>query len=151
MFTLRIGIWDPRKSSLSWYIFHGGGYDAGTPAVSPGDVIPLWGVVLVTIQYRLGPFGFVTTGDSVAPGNYGMLDQIEALRWVQENIKAFGGDPSKVTIFGESAGGSSVGLLLVSPRSKGLFHRAISISGVDLSPFAIGFVSRSFKTEHKGC
>ena len=128
---------------------HGGGYDAGTPAVSPGDVIPQWGVVLVTIQYRLGPFGFVTTGDSVAPGNYGMLDQIEALKWVQENIEAFGGDPSKVTIFGESAGGSSVGLLLVSPRSKGLFHRAISISGVDLSPFAIGSSAEVLKQSRK--
>ena len=117
---------------------HGGGYDAGTPAVSPGDVIPLWGVVLVTIQYRLGVLGFATTRDSQAPGNSGMLDQIEALKWVQENIKDFGGDASSVTIFGESAGGSSVGLQLLSPRSKGLFHRAISISGVDLSPFAIG-------------
>ena len=117
---------------------HGGGYEVGTPMISPGDVIPLWEVVLVTIQYRLGPFGFVTTGDSVAPGNYGMLDQIEALQWVQENIKAFGGDPSRVTIFGESAGGSSVGLLVLSPLSKGLFHRAIAVSGVELSPYAIG-------------
>jgi len=117
---------------------HGGGYDAGTPAVSPGDVIPLWGVVLVTIQYRLGPFGFITSGDFEAPGNYGMLDQIEALKWVQHNIEFFGGDSSAVTIFGESAGGSSVGLLVLSPLSKGLFQRAISISGVDLSPFAIG-------------
>ena len=117
---------------------HGGGYDAGSPAVSPGDVIPLWGIVLVTIQYRLGPFGFITSGDCEASGNYGMLDQIEALKWVQNNIRSFGGDSSAVTIFGESAGGSSVGLLLLSPHSKGLFHRAISISGVDLSPFAIG-------------
>ncbi|KAJ7384151.1 hypothetical protein OS493_023479 [Desmophyllum pertusum] len=67
-----------------------------------------------------------------------MLDQIEALKWVQNNIRDFGGNSSVVTIFGESAGGSSVGLLLLSPLSKGLFHRAISISGVDLSPFAIG-------------
>ena len=117
---------------------HGGGYEVGTPVVSPGDIIPLWSVVLVTIQYRLGPFGFVTTGDAKAPGNYGMLDQIEALKWVQENIEAFGGDRSKVTIFGESAGGSSVGLLLMSPLSKGLFLRAIPMSGVELSPFAIG-------------
>lgn len=117
---------------------HGGGYEVGTPVVSPGDVIPLWGVVLVTIQYRLGALGFATTGDSVAPGNYGMLDQIEALKWVQENIKAFGGDKSKVTIFGESAGGSSVGLLVLSPLSANLFHHAIAISGSELSPFAFG-------------
>lgn len=117
---------------------HGGGYEVGTPVVSPGDIVPLWEVVLVTIQYRLGPFGFITTGDSVAPGNYGMLDQIEALKWVKDNIEMFGGDPSSVTIFGESAGGSSVGLHVLSPLSKGLFHRAIAISGVELSPYAIG-------------
>ena len=142
---LYLNVYSPaRNSSSPWdpypvmvYI-HGGGYEVGTPVISPGDVIPLWGVVLVTIQYRLGPFGFVTTGDSVAPGNYGMLDQIEALKWVQENIRDFGGDPSKVTIFGESAGGSSVGLHVLSPRSKGLFHRAIAISGVELSPYGIG-------------
>lgn len=125
---------------------HGGGYEVGTPVISPGDVIPLWGVVLVTIQYRLGPFGFVTTGDPVAPGNYGMLDQIAALKWIQENIEDFGGNPSSVTIFGESAGGSSVGLHVLSPRSKNLFHRAIAISGVELSPYAIG--SNKSAVEH---
>lgn len=125
---------------------HGGGYEVGTPVISPGDVIPLWGVVLVTIQYRLGPFGFVTTGDPVAPGNYGMLDQIAALKWIQENIKDFGGNPSSVTIFGESAGGSSVGLHVLSPLSKDLFHRAIAISGVELSPYATG--SNTSAVEH---
>ena len=128
---------------------HGGGYEVGTPVVSPGDVIPLWGVVLVTIQYRLGPFGFVTTGDPQAPGNYGMLDQIAALKWIQENIKDFGGNASSVTIFGESAGGSSVGLHVLSPRSKNLFHRAIAISGVELSPYAIGSNTSAVKhTKH---
>ena len=125
---------------------HGGGYEVGTPVISPGDVIPLWGVVLVTIQYRLGPFGFVTTGDPMAPGNYGMLDQIAALKWIQENIKDFGGNPSSVTIFGESAGGSSVGLHVLSPLSKDLFHRAIAISGVELSPYATG--SNTAAVEH---
>lgn len=67
-----------------------------------------------------------------------MLDQIEALTWVQENIKNFGGDKSKVTIFGESAGGSSVRLLVMSPLSKDLFHHAIAISGCELSPYAFG-------------
>ncbi|XP_031561586.1 neuroligin-4, X-linked-like [Actinia tenebrosa] len=116
---------------------HGGGYEAGSPVVSPGDALPMWEVVLVTIQYRLGPFGFISTGDSAAPGNYGMLDQIEALKWIQLTIEAFKGDPSRVTIFGESAGGSSVGLLLLSPLSTGLFHRAIALSGNDFSPFAV--------------
>ncbi|PFX33848.1 Neuroligin-4, X-linked [Stylophora pistillata] len=129
---------DSKKLYPVMVYIHGGGYEVGTPVVSPGDIVPLWGVVLVTIQYRLGPFGFVTTGDSVAPGNYGMLDQIEALKWVKENIENFGGEPSSVTIFGERAGGSSVGLHVLSPLSKGLFHRAIAISGVELSPYAIG-------------
>ena len=141
---LYLNVYSPHREPDSKELYpvmvyiHGGGYDAGSPAVSPGDIIPLWGVVLVTIQYRLGPFGFITSGDCEAPGNYGMLDQIEALKWVQGNIEFFGGNSSAVTIFGESAGGSSVGLLVLSPLSKGLFHRAISISGVDLSPFAIG-------------
>lgn len=141
---LYLNVYSPHRDPGAKKLFpvmvyiHGGGYDAGSPTVTPGDVIPLWGVVLVTIQYRLGPFGFITSGDSEAPGNYGMLDQIEALKWVKDNIGAFGGNSSLVTIFGESAGGSSVGLLLLSPLSKGLFHRAMSLSGVDLSPFSIG-------------
>ena len=141
---LYLNIYTPANSSSEKPLYpvmvyiHGGGYEAGTPVVSPGDVIPLWGIVLVTIQYRLGPLGFITTDDSNAPGNYGMLDQVEALKWVQKNIGDFRGDPSSVTIFGESAGGSSVALHLLSPLSEGLFHRAIAMSGVATSPFAIG-------------
>ena len=152
---LYLNVYSPHRDPDSEELYpvmvyiHGGGYDAGSPAVSPGDVIPLWGIVLVTIQYRLGPFGFITSGDCEAPGNYGMLDQIEALKWVQHNIEFFGGDSSAVTIFGESAGGSSVGLLVLSPGSKGLFHRAISISGVDLSPFAIGSTEEVTKQSKK--
>lgn len=120
---------------------HGGAYELGTSITFTGDILALHGVVVVVIQYRLGPFGFLTTGDSAAPGNYGMLDQVEALKWVKGNIENFGGDPSKVTIFGQSAGGSSVGLHLLSPLSEGLFHQAIAESGVDLCPFAIQPVS----------
>ena len=94
-------------------------------------------MVVVVIQYRLGAFGFLTIGDSAAPGNYGMLDQVAALKWVKGNKNNFGGDPGKVTIFGLSAGGTSVSLHLLSPLSKGLFHQVIGESGVDLSPFAI--------------
>lgn len=117
---------------------HGGGFFAGTPirVVTPGEYLPLQGIILVTIQYRLGAFGFFSTGDSTAPGNYGMLDQVEALKWIQDNIESFRGDPSKVTLLGESAGGASVNLHLLSSLSKGLFHRLISESGTDLSPFA---------------
>ena len=120
---------------------HGGGYEGGTAIFYPSDNLALHGVVVVVIQYRLGPFGFLTTGDSAAPGNFGMLDQVLALKWVKENIEHFGGDPSKVTIFGQSAGGASVSLHLLSPLSKGLFHQVIAESGVDLSPFAVQPVS----------
>lgn len=116
---------------------HGGGYQSGTAITSQSDILALKGVVVVIIQYRLGAFGFLTTGDSAAPGNFGMLDQVEALKWIRDNIVNFGGNPDKVTIFGESAGGSSVSLHLLSPVSKGLFHQVIAESGVDLSPFAI--------------
>ena len=136
---LYLNVFSPNTSlSLPVMVYiHGGGYTRGTAITSPSDVLALQGVVVVIVQYRLGPFGFLTTGDSAAPGNYGMLDQVEALKWVKENIANFGGNPSKVTIFGQSAGGTSVGLHLLSPLSRDLFHQAIPESGVDLSPFAI--------------
>ncbi|KAL9966485.1 hypothetical protein ACROYT_G024567 [Oculina patagonica] len=124
---------------------HGGAYDGGTAVTFNSDILALHGVVVVVIQYRLGSFGFLTTGDSAAPGNLGMLDQVEALKWIKENIEHFGGDPNKVTIFGESAGGSSVGLHLLSPLSERLFHQAIAESGIDLSPFAIQPVSSGLR------
>jgi len=89
-------------------------------------------IVLVTINYRLGPFGFLSTEDAEAAGNYGLLDQSLALNWVRENIATFGGDAGSVTIFGESAGAASVEYQILSPRSKGLFHGAISQSGSTL-------------------
>ena len=116
---------------------HGGGFVVGSAIVNDGLGLSTYGVVVVTIQYRLGPFGFLSTGDSAAPGNYGMLDQVQALKWVKENIKNFGGDPNKITIFGLSAGGASVSLHLLSRLSANLFHRAISESGVYLSPWAV--------------
>ncbi|XP_031560749.1 cholinesterase 1-like [Actinia tenebrosa] len=126
-----------KKYPVIFYI-HGGSYFAGTPTrdISPGEYLPTRDVVLVTIQYRLGPFGFFTTGDSEAPGNVGLLDQVEALKWVQQNIEGFCGDKNSVTLLGESAGGSSVGLHYLSPLSRGLFHRGIAVSGVEFSPFA---------------
>lgn len=130
------------KSNSSLYpvlfYIHGGSFLLGTPArdILIGDVLPSYGIILVTIQYRLGPFGFVTTGDAAAPGNYGLLDQVEALKWVNDNIAQFGGDRKRITIAGNSAGGASVGLHLMSPLTKGLFQGAIMESGVELSPFA---------------
>jgi carboxylesterase type B len=87
------------------------------------------GVVVVTIQYRLGLLGFFSTGTSTFPGNYGMLDQVEAMKFVQEEISNFGGDPNKITIFGESAGGGSVSAHTYSPLSRGLFQQMIAESG----------------------
>ena len=86
-------------------------------------------LVFVSLQYRLGPFGFLTTADSTAPGNYGLHDQLAALRWIQTHIARFGGDPGSVTISGISAGGASVNYLMLSPQSAGLFHRAVAMSG----------------------
>ena len=116
---------------------HGGAYEYGTAIWHRGDYLALQDVVVVVIQHRLGAFGFLTIGDSAAPGNYGTLDQVAALKWVKGNIVNFGGDPGKVTIFGLSAGGTSVSLHSLSPLSKGLFHQVIRESVVDLSPFAI--------------
>uniref|UniRef100_A0A4X1T3Y5 Carboxylic ester hydrolase n=1 Tax=Sus scrofa TaxID=9823 RepID=A0A4X1T3Y5_PIG len=94
-------------------------------------------VIVVTFNYRVGPLGFLSTGDANLPGNYGLRDQHMAIAWVKRNIAAFGGDPDNITIFGESAGGASVSLQTLSPYNKGLIKRAISQSGVALSPWAI--------------
>lgn len=94
-------------------------------------------VVLVTLNYRLGPLGFLSTEDAQAPGNYGLLDQSLALRWVRNHIAHFGGNADLITIFGESAGGASVDFHVLSPYSKGLFHRAIIQSGTSTCPWAL--------------
>ncbi|CAL8369708.1 unnamed protein product [Lota lota] len=109
---------------------HGGGFTGGSASIFDASGLAAYqNVVVVAIQYRLGLLGFLSTGDGTIPGNLGLLDQVEALRWVQRNIRAFGGDPDLVTIFGESAGGVSVSLLAISPLSAGLFQRAIAQSG----------------------
>ncbi|KAL7403114.1 hypothetical protein ABVT39_024665 [Epinephelus coioides] len=109
---------------------HGGGFSMGSASIYDGSALAAYqDVVVVLIQYRLGLLGFLSTGDEHISGNFGMLDQVEALRWIQKHIHDFGGDPDLVTIFGESAGGMSVSLHLLSPMSKGLFHHAIAESG----------------------
>nr|CAD7607963.1 unnamed protein product [Timema genevievae] len=121
---------------LFW--IHGGGWLSGGGTLgfySPAFLMDK-DIVLVSINYRLGPLGFLSTGDEVSPGNIGLKDQVTALRWVRDNIARFGGDPGSVTIFGESAGGASVHYHMISPLSRGLFHRAISQSGTALCPFA---------------
>ncbi|XP_078524661.1 fatty acyl-CoA hydrolase precursor, medium chain-like [Lissotriton helveticus] len=114
---------------------HGGGLIHGGASYYDGSGLSAYeNVVVVSIQYRLGALGFLSTGDEHARGNWGFLDQVAALQWVQENILHFGGNPESVTIFGESAGGVSVSALVLSPLSKGLFHKAISQSGSILFP-----------------
>ncbi|NXT50370.1 SASB hydrolase, partial [Pluvianellus socialis] len=109
---------------------HGGGLVFGAASSYDGSALAAFdNVVVVTIQYRLGIVGYFSTGDKHARGNWGYLDQVAALQWIQENIIHFGGDPGSVTIAGESAGGVSVSALVLSPLAKGLFHKAISESG----------------------
>jgi para-nitrobenzyl esterase len=117
---------------------HGGGFinGSGTAHLYDGAALARQGVVVVTLNYRLGRFGFfahpaLTAENARGPlGNYGLMDQIAALKWVRANIAAFGGDPRQVTIFGESAGGASVDELMISPPARGLFIRAIVQSGL---------------------
>lgn len=114
----------------------GGSFETGSASIFDGSALAVYeDVLVVTIQYRLGIFGFFNTGDQHAPGNWAFLDQLAALTWVQENIHFFGGDPHSVTLFGESAGAISVSSLILSPLSKGLFHRAIMESGVAIIPY----------------
>ncbi|HEY2140386.1 MAG TPA: carboxylesterase family protein [Chthoniobacterales bacterium] len=126
---------DKSKLPIMFWI-HGGGFSGGASSEPRhnGDFMPLKGVVLVTINYRLGVFGFLATADLAkeavgASGNYGLMDMISALQWVKTNIAGFGGDPGNVTIFGESAGSFAVSTLMASPMAKGLFHKAIGESG----------------------
>ena len=119
---------------LVW--IHGGGYLTGgsSPAIYDGSVFARQGIVFVGFNYRLGRFGFFAHPALIAAkespiGNFALMDQIETLRWVRRNIGAFGGDPERVTVMGESAGGFSVIILLSSPNARGLFHRAVVLSG----------------------
>jgi len=125
-----------KKPVMFW--IHGGGFGTGSGRGYDGRVLAKKGVVVVTINYRLGPFGYLchpaleAASENKGAGNYGLLDQIAALKWVKQNISAFGGDSGNVTIWGESAGAFSVGALLGSPLAKGLFHKAILESGTGL-------------------
>ena len=128
---LNLNVWTPSTDgALPVMVFlHGGAFVTGSGAVPAydGSAFARDGVVLVTINYRLGADGFLWFGDGIP--NLGMLDQVAALEWVRDNIAAFGGNPGDVTIFGESAGAMSVCTLVAMPRAKGLFRRAIAESG----------------------
>jgi len=137
---LFLNIWAPARSSAKAPVMvwiHGGGFGGGSGALSiyDGSHFAAQGIVVVTINYRVGPFGFLAHPEltreahGTGVGNYGLQDMIEALRWVRGNIEAFGGDPARVTIMGQSAGAMAVNDLIVSPLAKGLFARAIAQSG----------------------
>ena len=143
---LYLNVWTPAKSAgdrvpvLVW--IYGGGFNGGSTSepIYTGEKLAGKGVVLVSIAYRVGQLGFLAHPELSAEspnhvsGNYGLLDMIAGLQWVRKNIAAFGGDPNKVTIFGESAGGIAVSMLCVSPLAKGLFQGALSQSGGSFGP-----------------
>jgi para-nitrobenzyl esterase len=143
---LYLNVWTPAKSAreripvLVW--IYGGGFNAGATSEPnySGEKLARKGVVLVSIAYRVGLMGFLAHPDLSAEtrnhvsGNYGLLDMVAGLQWVGKNIARFGGDPHRVTVFGESAGGIAVSMLCASPLAKGLFHGAISQSGGSFGP-----------------
>src|SRR5437764_969415 len=143
---LYLNIWTSAKAAgdhlpvMVW--IHGGGFTRGyaSSRAYDGETLAGKGVVVVTINYRLGVFGFLAHPELSAEsghhasGNYALLDQIAALQWVKKNIASIGGDPNRVTIFGESAGSWAVNALMASPLAKGFFHRAIGESGGSFSP-----------------
>ncbi|GLG95971.1 Carboxylic ester hydrolase [Gryllus bimaculatus] len=142
------------KPVMVW--IHGGGFTNGTgnPDMYGPEYLVDADIVLVAINYRVGILGFLSLDNESAPGNMGLKDQVAALHWVKENIAAFGGDPNNVTIFGESAGGASVHYLMLSPLTKGLFHKVIAQSGCALNPWAFSLTNkeRAFKLgEALGC
>jgi para-nitrobenzyl esterase len=154
---LNLNLWTPgldraRRPVMVW--IHGGGFTigAGSQEIYNGSVLAKRGdVVIVTINYRLGPLGLlrlndVTGGRIPSSGNEGLLDQIAALQWVRDNVAEFGGDPDNVTIFGESAGGMSVGALLAMPSARGMFHKAIPQSG---SCDTISSIARANRTAER--
>ena len=142
---LYLNVWTPRLSAtakLPVVVFiHGGGFSEGSGDVPiyDGERLASTGLVMVTVNYRLGVFGFLAhpeltaESDRHSSGNYALLDQIAALRWIKANIAGFGGDPHRVTIWGQSAGAFSVAALIASPLASGLFERAIADSGIGIA------------------
>ncbi|XP_026196101.1 bile salt-activated lipase-like [Anabas testudineus] len=158
---LYLNIWVPQGRSLSSglpvmvWIFGGGLLVGGSMGANfldnylyDGQEIADKGdVIVVTLGYRVGTLGFLSTGEPDLPGNYGLWDQQAAIAWVHRNIRAFGGDPNNITIFGESAGGASVSFQTLTPHNKGLIKRAISQSGVAICPWAVNRNPRKFAEE----
>jgi len=161
---LYLNVWRPAKSGkfpvMVW--IYGGGFVGGSGSFDIYDGAHLASrqdVVVVTFNYRLGALGFLALPELKAEdpkgstGNYGILDQVRALEWVRDNIAAFGGDPTNVTVFGQSAGGMSICTLLVSPEAKGLFHRAMIMSGPCrlMTELADGYAKSRELVKNLGC
>ncbi|CAG9859233.1 unnamed protein product, partial [Phyllotreta striolata] len=140
---LYLNVYTPKLSNFEtellpvMFWIHGGGFIYGNGNEYNPHVLLDKDIVLVTSNYRLGPLGFLATGDDVVPGNNGLKDQNLALQWVKKNIRKFGGDPDRITLFGESAGAVSVNYHMLSPLSKGLFSKAILQSGTSLCCWAL--------------
>ncbi|RZC35306.1 COesterase and/or Abhydrolase 3 domain containing protein, partial [Asbolus verrucosus] len=134
VFTPQLPSAEQNVSFPVMFFIHGGAFAGGSSAMHKSDLIVENDVVLVTINYRLGPFGFLSTQDEVIPGNNGLKDQQLAIQWTHDNIHLFGGDPEKVTIFGQSAGSASCAYQLLNQQSQGLFIGAILESGVSIMP-----------------
>ncbi|XP_050409133.2 neuroligin-4, Y-linked [Patella vulgata] len=147
---LLLNIFVPKKITTNspravMLFIHGGSYMHGTGNSFDGSLLAITGdVIIVSINYRLDVFGFMSTGDDVIPGNYGLWDQRQAILWVKANIASFGGDGSKITIFGESAGSYSIGMHMISPHNAGLFQRVISESGIAVSPIGLTYDALSY-------
>lgn len=145
---LYLNVWTPAKSTkeklpvLMW--IYGGGFVSGSSAcaIYDGEALAKQGIIFISINYRVGVFGFFSHPElskeskNHASGNYSLMDQLAALKWIKENIAAFGGDPDKVTIAGQSAGSFAVQALVASPLSKGLFRGAIAHSGASMNRFS---------------
>ena len=140
---LYLNVFTPSRLATDHHLYptmiwiHGGGFVIGSSNDYDSGPLSLSGdVVVVTINYRLNLFGFLSTYDNDTRGNMGLFDQHLAIRWIHDNIQAFGGDPNRITIFGESAGSASVAYQIIYPGNKGLVHRAIAESGSFSSPWA---------------
>ncbi|KAG9353926.1 hypothetical protein JZ751_012050 [Albula glossodonta] len=158
---LYLNIWVPQGRQVSTglpvmvYIFGGGFLVGGSMGAnfldnylySGEEIADRGNVIVVTLGYRVGTLGFLSSGDASGPGNYGLWDQHAGIAWVHRNIKAFGGDPDNITVFGESAGAASVNFQIISPKNKGLIRRGISQSGVALSPWAVNRNPRALAEE----
>ncbi|XP_034943573.1 neuroligin-3-like, partial [Chelonus insularis] len=146
VFTPELNFTNPRPRAVMAYI-HGGAFEFGSSDSSElgPDFLIEKDVVVVTMNYRLGVFGFLTLRSQIIDANNGLRDQVEALRWIQRNIRKFGGDPDKVTIFGESAGSASVEYHKLSPQSKDLFRASIAMSGSALNEWAFSSIEESYR------